>query len=170
MKTISKINHMLCRIEGWVMVLWFSAVMVVMTAQVISRYILSSPIQWSEEFARYSFAWISYIGCAYCIGVDGHTSITAVRDRLPHKGQKIMLAIGNIIIACVFTRLMPIAINYIAKNGKFPTSVMRIPFKYLYYSFVVGIGLSILQLVLKTILLFDKDELEPIREGDNQTC
>ena len=81
-----------------------------------------------------------------------------------------MLAIGNIIIACVFTRLMPIAINYIAKNGKFPTSVMRIPFKYLYYSFVVGIGLSILQLVLKTILLFDKDELEPIREGDNQTC
>ena len=124
MKTISKINHMLCRIEGWVMVLWFSAVMVVMTAQVISRYILSSPIQWSEEFARYSFVWISYIGCAYCIGVDGHTSITAVRDRLPHKGQKIMLAIGNIIIACVFTRLMPIAINYIAKNGKFPTSVM----------------------------------------------
>ena len=50
---------------------------------------------------------------------------------------------------------MPIAIEYIAKNGDFLTSIMRIPFKYLYYSLPVGIGLSIIQLVMKVILVFD---------------
>lgn len=69
------------------MVIWFAIVLVVMTCQVISRYLLNAPLAWSEEFARYSFVWISYIGCAYCVGVDGHTSITALVDKLPVKGQ-----------------------------------------------------------------------------------
>lgn len=67
MKAISKINNTLAKIEGAVMVFWFAIVLVVMTCQVVSRYIFNAPIAWSEEFARYSFVWISYIGCAYCV-------------------------------------------------------------------------------------------------------
>ena len=137
------------------MVAWFALVIVVMTLQVISRYVFGSPIKWSEEFARYSFVWISYLGCAYCVGADGHTSITALKERLSEKGQKVLTIVGNVIMISVFLRLMPIAIEYIAKNGDFLTSIMRIPFKYLYYSLPVGIGLSIIQLVMKVILVFD---------------
>ena len=155
MKTVSKINQVLCKVEGFIMVAWFALVIVVMTLQVISRYVFGSPIKWSEEFARYSFVWISYLGCAYCVGADGHTSITALKERLSEKGQKVLTIVGNVIMFGVFLRLMPIAIEYIAKNGDFLTSIMRIPFKYLYYSLPVGIGLSIIQLVMKVILVFD---------------
>ncbi|MDY3825561.1 MAG: TRAP transporter small permease [Lachnospiraceae bacterium] len=155
MKTVSKINQVLCKVEGFIMVAWFALVIVVMTLQVISRYVFGSPIKWSEEFARYSFVWISYLGCAYCVGADGHTSITALKERLSEKGQKVLTIVGNVIMIGVFLRLMPIAIEYIAKNGDFLTSIMRIPFKYLYYSLPVGIGLSIIQLVMKVILVFD---------------
>ncbi len=155
MKTVSKINQVLCKAEGFIMVVWFALVIIVMTAQVIARYVFGSPIQWSEEFARYSFVWISYLGCAYCVGADGHTSITALKERLSEKGQKVLTIVGNIIMIGVFLRLMPIAIDYIAKNGDFLTSIMRIPFKYLYFSLPVGIGLSIIQLVMKVILVFD---------------
>lgn len=140
------------------MVVWFAIVLLVMTCQVISRYVLNSPLAWSKEFARYSFVWISYIGCAYCVGVDGHTSITALRDKMPAAVQKLMTLAGNIIMVCVFLRIMPIATNYIVKNGKFLTSIMRIPFKYLYWSLPVGATLTIVQLVLKSILLFQKSE------------
>ena len=155
MKTVSKINQVLFKVEGFIMVAWFALVIVVMTLQVISRYVFGSPIKWSEEFARYSFVWISYLGCAYCVGADGHTSITALKERLSEKGQKVLTIVGNVIMIGVFLRLMPIAIEYIAKNGDFLTSIMRIPFKYLYYSLPVGIGLSIIQLVMKVILVFD---------------
>lgn len=155
MKTVSKINQVLCKVEGFIMVAWFALVIVVMTLQVISRYVFGSPIKWSEEFARYSFVWISYLGCAYCVGADGHTSITALKERLSEKGQKVLTIVGNVIMIGVFLRLMPIAIEYIAKNEDFLTSIMRIPFKYLYYSLPVGIGLSIIQLVMKVILVFD---------------
>ena len=52
MKTVSKINRLLCTVEGAVMVVWFAIVLVVMTCQVISRYVLNAPLAWSEEFAR----------------------------------------------------------------------------------------------------------------------
>ena len=65
MKMIAKINKTLCRVEGFVMVIWFAIVLLVMAAQVVTRYVLNAPLTWSEEFSRYSFVWISYIGCAY---------------------------------------------------------------------------------------------------------
>lgn len=142
------------------MVIWFAIVLLVMAAQVVFRYLLSSPLTWSEEFCRYSFVWISYFGCAYCVGVDGHTRITAFLEKLPDRLQRILICIGNTIVSCVFIRVFPIAWKFIAKNGKFPTSMMRIPFKYLYYSLIVGIVLTVLQLVLKSILLFSKEEVE----------
>ena len=153
MKAVSKINRCMCKVEGAVMVVWFMIVLLVMVCQVIARYVLDAPIPWSEEFARYSFVWISYIGCAYCVGVDGHTSITALRDKLPALGQKILIVVGNVIMVCVFLRLMPI--DYISKNGKFLTSIMRIPFKYLYWALPVGTALTAIQLILKSVLVFE---------------
>lgn len=99
MKTVAKINNWLCKVEGAVMVVWFAAVLVVMTCQMISRYVLNALLNWSEEFARYSFVWISYIGCAYCVGVDGHTNITALLHKLPVNAQKIVRLVGNVIMA-----------------------------------------------------------------------
>ncbi len=153
-------NAYMCKAEGFLMVVWFAIVLLVMTAQVISRYVFNNPIVWSEEFSRYSFVWISYLGCAYCVGVDGHTSITALRDRLPEFWQKVLIVIGNLIVMAVFIRIMPIAMKFIHNNRKFLTSMMRIPFKYLYYSLPVGAVLTTIQLVLKSILLFDKKEKE----------
>ena len=99
MKTVAKINNWLCKVEGAVMVVWFAIVLLVMTCQVISRYVLNAPLNSSEEFARYSFVWISYIGCAYCVGVDGHTNITALLHKLPVNAQKIVRLVGNVIMA-----------------------------------------------------------------------
>lgn len=160
MKAISKINNTLAKIEGAVMVFWFAIVLAVMTCQVVSRYIFNAPIAWSEEFARYSFVWISYIGCAYCVSVDAHTGITAFRDALPPKAKKLTNVLGNVVVMIVFIRLLPIAMKFIGKNSKFLTSMMRIPFKYLYYSLPVGCVLTVVHLILKSILLFAPDTIE----------
>lgn len=138
------------------MVVWFAIVLILTMVQVILRYCFNAPLTWSEEFARYSFVWISYLGCAYCVGVDGHTSITALKDRMPVKVQKIFTLIGNIIVVCIFIRLMPIAVKFIYNNRRFKTSMMRIPYAYLYVSLVVGSVLTTVHLILKSILLFDK--------------
>ena len=140
MKAISKINNTLAKIEGAVMVFWFAIVLVLMTCQVVSRYIFN--------------------GCAYCVSVDAHTGITAFRDALPPKAKKLTTVLGNVVVMIVFIRLLPIAMKFIGKNSKFLTSMMRIPFKYLYYSLPVGCVLTVVHLILKSILLFAPDTIE----------
>ena len=111
MKAISKINNTLAKIEGAVMVFWFAIVLVVMTCQVVSRYIFNAPIAWSEEFARYSFVWISYI--EMCI-----------RDRIYAEpvdkvfAQGAMAAVANILTAVIVGALLIAAYTKtIAKKG-----------------------------------------------------
>ena len=48
MKVISKINKAMAKAEGAIMVFWFAIVLIVMTCQVISRYIFNTPIAWSD--------------------------------------------------------------------------------------------------------------------------
>ena len=160
MKVVSKINKVLAQVEGAVMVVWFAIVLIMMACQVVSRYVFNAPISWSEEFARYSFVWISYIGCAYCVAVDAHTGITAIRDKMPIRLKKVVTVLGNIIVAVVFICILPIAMKFIGKNSKFLTSMMRIPYKYLYYSLPVGCVLTVIHLILKSILIFAPDTIE----------
>ena len=68
--------------------------------------------------------------------------------------------LGNVVVMIVFIRLLPIAMKFIGKNSKFLTSMMRIPFKYLYYSLPVGCVLTVIHLILKSILVFEPDTIE----------
>ena len=70
------------------------------------------------------------------------------------------IVLGNVVVMIVFIRLLPIAMKFIGKNSKFLTSMMRIPFKYLYYSLPVGCVLTVVHLILKSILLFAPDTIE----------
>ena len=85
---------------------------------------------------------------------------TAFRDALPPKAKKLTTVLGNVVVMIVFIRLLPIAMKFIGKNSKFLTSMMRIPFKYLYYSLPVGCVLTVVHLILKSILLFAPDTIE----------
>ena len=92
--------------------------------------------------------------------MDAHTGITAFRDALPPKAKKLTTVLGNVVVMIVFIRLLPIAMKFIGKNSKFLTSMMRIPFKYLYYSLPVGCVLTGVHLIIKSILLFAPDTIE----------
>ena len=72
----------------------------------------------------------------------------------------IMFLAMRMTVMIVFIRLLPIAMKFIGKNSKFLTSMMRIPFKYLYYSLPVGCVLTVVHLILKSILLFAPDTIE----------
>jgi TRAP-type C4-dicarboxylate transport system permease small subunit len=45
---------------------------------VILRYAFNSPIQWAEEFSRYAFIWVVFLGAAACSKRKGHIAIDAL--------------------------------------------------------------------------------------------
>jgi TRAP-type transport system small permease protein len=56
-----------------------AAIVVLTLAQVIWRYALDDPLQWSEEVARYCFVWLTLLGAATLLRVsDGHPRIDSL--------------------------------------------------------------------------------------------
>ncbi len=74
-------------IEKLLMVLM---VLIVITVswQVFSRYLLQAPSSTSEEIARFILIWISMIGSVYCYRTKAHLGLNILTNKLAPKQQK----------------------------------------------------------------------------------
>lgn len=65
----------LCKVEKVIMVIFFLAMMIIMFIQVFARYVLHSPLAWTEEVMRFSFILASFFGAAVCTHEHKHVVI-----------------------------------------------------------------------------------------------
>lgn len=82
---------------GWVVVGIMSLTMI----EVITRYVLRSPLMLADEFGGYALVTISIIGLAYTLKEGGHIRIRFVVSRLPVKVSN-WLRVLTLTIALVY--------------------------------------------------------------------
>lgn len=70
----------------------------IIVLQVFFRYVVSSPLTWSEELARYLFVWITFLGIAVAIRKKAHVAIDLLVDHLPNAQQKIVRIINTVMV------------------------------------------------------------------------
>ena len=93
-RTVSKMLHLIG--TGLVGVLMFYG-----TADVVGRYFFNSPVKWTYELSQILLAIIVFLGWAYTLYEDKHTTIGLVYSRFPPKVKK---------TADIFTRLLALIV------------------------------------------------------------
>lgn len=96
---IFKVIYVICAILMGIMA-------VVITAQVLSRYVFDSPLTWSEELGRFTFVWISFLGMAVGIKQGAHIALDLLVSKLKGVSKKTLMLINNLLVAifgAVFT-------------------------------------------------------------------
>ncbi len=71
---------------------------VLVLIQVFSRYILNSPVAFTEELVRYSLIWTGFIGAAYAFSTREHMSLTLIRDKFTGKAHTALLVVIDALI------------------------------------------------------------------------
>ncbi len=66
----------------------FAGIFLCVILQVVFRYVLNSPLTWSEELARYLFIWCAFLGWIIASRRRSHLAMTFVVDRLPGGAQR----------------------------------------------------------------------------------
>lgn len=99
MKFLKMLNN---HFEEYLLVLLMVAEVIIVFAQVITRFILKSPLAWSEEIARYMFIWLVWIGAAYATKENKNIKI----DLLSSKFTGAMKVFADIFVAVLFIGLM----------------------------------------------------------------
>ena len=76
--------------------------------QVFSRYILNSPVAFTEELVRYSLIWTGFIGAAYAFSTREHMSLTLIRDKFTGKAHTALLVVidGLILLMAIFVFIL----------------------------------------------------------------
>lgn len=72
---------------GWALVALMAGMIVVVSMQIASRYVLSLPLVWSEEVARLLFISMVFLGAALLARRREHLAVTAFVDLLPDRGR-----------------------------------------------------------------------------------
>lgn len=76
------------------------AVCVLVTMQLLSRYLLKDPYTWTEELSTMLFAWLVMVGASQALKTGEHFALEAIVDRLPDRLQwSVKLATGILVIA-----------------------------------------------------------------------
>ena len=60
---------------------------ILVTWQVVSRYVLNNPSTITEELVLFSFVWMGLLGGAYLFGKNEHMAMTFLFDKLSEKNQ-----------------------------------------------------------------------------------
>ena len=75
-----------------------SVMTILVTYQVITRYIFNKPSAVSEVLARYMFVWMVLLCAAYVFGLREHMNIPFVKDKLPPRGRIVCDIAGEMCI------------------------------------------------------------------------
>lgn len=78
------------------MVLCMALMVAVVTWQVVSRYALGDPSQWTEEVARMLLIWVGLLGGVYAYREKAHLGLDLLRHKVGAVGQKRLNMISDI--------------------------------------------------------------------------
>jgi TRAP-type C4-dicarboxylate transport system permease small subunit len=121
-------------LSGLFMVLMFLATF----ANVVARYFFNSPILWAEEFSRYAFIWVVFLGAVVCTKHKRHIGIDSVVKALPSHVQ----LWANLAADLLTLALMVIIIWYgwiLTRSATQITATLQIP-QYVIYIVVPSSG------------------------------
>ncbi len=141
-------------LEEVISVILLASMTFVVAYQIIMR-LIGRPATWSEESARYMFAWLIYISSAYAVKKRSHIKVEILSLVLKKKGNLILDLVSDaafLIFSLVIMRygwpyVTKMAFIYQQKSPSLEIN-MAIP----YFSFVIGFTFMAIRLVQDMVL------------------
>ncbi len=133
---MNNVQQKLDRTLEYILVILLAVMVINVSWQVFSRYVLENPSSFTDELARYLMIWLGVLGTAYVSGKRLHVAINILPERLDDKGQK---KLNNIIHSIIIL----FAISVFIIGGS----------RLVYLSFVLGQKSAALQIPLYLVYL-----------------
>jgi TRAP-type C4-dicarboxylate transport system permease small subunit len=135
---------------------YFAALLVVALAvivfiQVFNRYVLKSPLAWSEDMAMLLFQWVSFLGAAIGVKRMRHFGIELVVRRLPENMHRAVEMIVPLFIAVVAFVMITTGYELIQFNKSRVYASMNLTYTWTFLAIPVSGCLMIFYLIWQEI-------------------
>lgn len=145
------------RVLKWPIVLAVAVMVVSSILQVFFRYVLDSPLGWTEEVSRFLMLWWTFL----CVGVLAYQrkllGIDALLLAVSARTGRTMVAFAHAFCVGVSLWLVYLGYRLVLLGANQPTPAIEIPYGIVYAAFPVGMGVAALGFIV--CLIFDIKDL-----------
>ena len=160
---MSRLLKLTDHIEEAVLTITMIIMTLAVAAQIVCRYILAMPLDWSEEMARFCFVWCIYMGASYACMNRKHLKIDAALFLFPRAWRPWVEFLGKILFL-TFAVILVIAswqhFYGITILREQLSPAMRIPMGIAYGAIPLSFGLIIIRLLQDMRRFFRDKEYE----------
>jgi tripartite ATP-independent transporter DctM subunit len=137
-----------CEIIGALLV---AAEVVILFAGVVSRYVLDSPLFWTDELANFLFLWLSMLGMVVALRRDGHMRLTTVASWVPPHVASWFAAVASLVVIVFVLEVLLPAAQYLDQQRYVELITLQISDGYRVVAILVGIALAATIAVLRLL-------------------
>lgn len=139
--------------ERIVAVFFLSLTFVLVLLQVVTRYVFSNPLPWTEELARFALVWLTFISAGFVMARRLHITVDLIANILGRRANVVLewfSALSSLAVS-LFMALMSVRYSLSVLSLHAPAS--RLPMPSLYSAGIVGFALLLLHGVLNSYVV-----------------
>ena len=132
-------------------------------SNVVARYFFNNPLEWAEEFSRYAFIWVVFLGAVVCTKGGRHIVIDGLVLALPARARAFL----HLLVDALTIGFMAILVYYgwiLTTFTTQPTSTLKVPMSVIY----VVVPLSALLIGLRSLGDFTRHLRFTVQESGPQ--
>jgi len=146
LRALIKFDDGLAKVEAGVLILFVAVMTVVVFLQVFYRYVLTQPLHWSEELARYLFVWLSMFGASLAVQKQGHFGFDILFQAFPQRIRWYMRLSIHLLMEAVILVILVQGVTLVQKTVPQESPAMGISMGWAYACLPVGAALMALHL------------------------
>lgn len=112
-----------------------------MVGQVLFRYVLNAPLQWSETVSVYALVWVVFLGAGVLAFTDSHVSIQSLTDKLSPRGRAASTVFVRLCAIIFAVLVCLLAYDWITTGRHVMAASLGISTKWIKLALPIGVAL-----------------------------
>lgn len=150
---MQKLKNAVVKVSEFVSTIMLAGMLICLFLQVFFRYVLNSPLIWTEELARYLYIWVTFITAGYCVHEHLHVEMTIFSDLIKGKTRKAYQILLNLISAGFYAYIIPSGIKFFVMQTKIEMITMPFKMSFVWLAVPLGCALFVLAEIVECILI-----------------
>jgi len=148
---VSRVLKALDRVLFGTIGLLLAAMLADVAIQVFFRYVIQAPPTWTEELARFLFAWQIFLAAGLAFGRGAHIVVDALLVVLPKAGQRLLSILSNTLVLGFLGVLVWQGVNMVRLTSNTVSTALNLNMGVVYAALPAGAAISAVYVLLHLV-------------------
>ena len=148
-------------LERTIGILLMVGVFVLVLLQVVTRYVFDSPLSWTEEVARLTLVWLTFIAAAFVSSRRSHITVDLIATVVPPRVGRVIGTFARLVVLAVSAFMAVAGIMMVDIVAAIAMPASGLPTALLYLAATVGFILIFIHTIIEMIMIARYPEENP---------